>query len=35
MHIEFVKLFYAQGEYERKNIKLCFGTDFQMKRLQT
>ena len=33
MHIEFVKLFYAH--YERKTIKLCFGTNFQMKCLQT
>ena len=35
MHIEFVKLFYAHRDYERKTIKLCFGTNFQMKCLQT
>ena len=35
MQIEFVKLFYAHRLYERKTIKLCFGTNFQMKALQT
>ena len=35
MHTEFVKLFCARGDYDGKNIKLCFGTDFQMTCLQT
>ena len=35
MHIGFIKLFYAHGDYERKTIKLCFGTSFQIIRLQT
>ena len=30
-----IKLFYAHGNYERKTIKLCFGTSFQIIRLET
>ena len=28
MHTELVKLFYTRGDYEGKNIKLCFGDRF-------